>query len=85
MAYTDQKDMEPGRDDSDCFYLPADFPGAESLKVGDKLTLKVTGKDEETGEIEVSHDGTESTEDWRSDLHSSMAETEPTEPTESEA
>lgn len=36
-----------------CF-LPGDFPGAENLKAGDTLTLKVVGKDKD-GDIEVQH------------------------------
>src|SRR5258705_3170753 len=36
-----------------CF-LPGDFPGAENLKAGDMLSLKVVGKDKD-GDIEVQH------------------------------
>src|SRR5882672_6447997 len=36
-----------------CF-LPGDFPGAENLKAGDSITLKVVGKDKD-GDIEVQH------------------------------
>lgn len=36
-----------------CF-LPGDFPGAENLKAGDTLQLKVVGKDAD-GDIEVEH------------------------------
>lgn len=41
-----------GEDNS--FYLPGDFPGAENLKAGDTITLKVVGKDKD-GDIEVEH------------------------------
>jgi len=47
-----------------CF-LPGDFPGAENLKAGDTLTLKVVGKDKD-GDIEVQHmpeDGEEESSD----------------------
>jgi hypothetical protein len=35
-------------------YLPSDFPGADTLKAGDTITLKVVGKDAD-GDLEVAH------------------------------
>ena len=55
----DALDQSPEQDSSDSdsgytCYLPSDFPGADSLKAGDTITLKVVGKDAE-GDIEVEH------------------------------
>lgn len=57
-----------GREDT--FFLPADFPGVETLKPGDPLNLRVVGKDAE-GKIEVEHvpmEGREGDPEWKSDL-----------------
>jgi hypothetical protein len=45
-----QGDQAEPRDDT--FYLPSDFPGADALKEGDTISLKVVSKSED-GEIEV--------------------------------
>jgi hypothetical protein len=42
-------------------YLPSDFPGADTLKAGDTITLKVVGKDSD-GDLEVAHAGEDSPE-----------------------
>lgn len=59
----------------DTFFLPQDFPGSEACKSGDTITLKVVGKAED-GSVEVEHvpgaGASESPDDWKTDLKSSM-------------
>lgn len=57
---------------NDTFFMPPDFPGAENLKAGDTVTLRVVGKSSD-GEIEVEHVGEPAESDWKTDLRSSMA------------
>ena len=52
----DGQDTPKEESSDNCFYLPSDFPGAENLKAGDTLTLRVRGKDAD-GQIEVEHVG----------------------------
>lgn len=49
----DSENQQPEAEDNS-FYLPGDFPGAENLKAGDMISLKVVGKDKD-GDIEVQH------------------------------
>lgn len=65
---------EGGREDT--FFLPPDFPGAEKLKPGDPLTLRVVGKDAEGG-IEVEHvpDRGPGEPEWKSDLKRNVPNT----------
>jgi hypothetical protein len=60
----------------DTFFLPPDFPGAEMLKPGDMLNLRVVGKDGQGG-IEVEHvpmkGGGEPP--WKQDLRKSVPNT----------
>lgn len=53
----DALEQGPGQGDQEgdagyTCYLPSDFPGAENLKAGDTITLKVVGKDAD-GDLEV--------------------------------
>lgn len=66
MAYDDSNDQsasaaledsgETGTDTQESsegnFFLPGDFPGADALKAGDTITLRVVGKDAD-GDVEV--------------------------------
>lgn len=68
---TPEDGSEPDQRD-DTFFLPSDYPGAENLKPGDMVSLKVVGKDAD-GNIEVEcppenmKDGKGG--DWKSDLN----------------
>lgn len=53
---------QPGESKGYTCFLPGDFPGAENLKAGDSITLKVVGKDKD-GDIEVQHTAEEGGED----------------------
>lgn len=45
-------DDSPPEQRDDTFYLPADIPGADTIKEGDTLTFKVVGKSEDGIEVE---------------------------------
>ena len=66
----------PAREDT--FFMPPDFPGAEALKTGDTLTLKVVGKDSDGRlEVEQSTDGQPGaggSDDWKQDMRQTMGE-----------
>ena len=52
----------------DTFWIPTDFPGADQLKEGDTITLRVVGRDG-NGEVEVElAGGPEQETDWKTDL-----------------
>ena len=51
---SETQDNSKEESSENCFYLPGDFPGAENLKAGDTITLRVRGKDAD-GDIEVEH------------------------------
>jgi hypothetical protein len=58
----------------DTFFLPSGFPGMDSFKPGQTITLKVVGRDAE-GDIEVAvGDGEEPS--FADDLRTSMAESD---------
>lgn len=48
------KDSPEGNEEGYTCFLPGDFPGADELKPGDTVTLKVVGKDKD-GDLEVEH------------------------------
>jgi hypothetical protein len=52
----EQQGEQPDESKGYTCFLPGDFPGAENLKSGDTITLKVVGKDKD-GDIEVQHTG----------------------------
>lgn len=72
-------DPNPASDESgreDTFFLPSDFPQADTLKPGDQLTLRVVGRDSE-GNIEVETVSTGGTgePEWKTDLKKSVQTT----------
>lgn len=66
---------EQAAPEGNTFFLPSGFPGSESLKAGDTVTLTVVGKTAE-GEIEVSSDSGMGEGSWQEDLRATMSEGE---------
>lgn len=71
----ESSDVDSGERE-DTFFLPPDFPGADGLKAGDTITLRVVGKNSD-GEVEVESSSGQTTEgksdDWEHDLRSNAS------------
>lgn len=52
----DLETSDPETNADNTFFLPAEFPGSDSFKPGDSITLKVVSRNND-GEIEVSAGG----------------------------